>query len=148
MTVLRDTLTIRDDGGGLLVVRASVERRPLTSCDEITLDVVDGDAHGRRTVAQVSLRAEDAAALAEWIRKACGVMTRATPRAALSLAALRKLLDRAEKDSARCAAARAALPAGSSRARVTSANARWMRAAEQRDRLAAQVAELSNPETR
>ena len=50
----------------------------------------------------------------------------------MTLKHLRKLLARAEKDSARCAAARAALPPGSSRARVTSANAKWMRAAEAR----------------
>ena len=73
MTVLSDTLTIRDDGGGMLVARGSVEQRPLTSCNEVVLDVVDGDAHGRRCVAQVSLRVEDALALAEWIRKACEV---------------------------------------------------------------------------
>jgi hypothetical protein len=41
--------------------------------------------------------------------------------------------------SEKAAAARAALPPGSTRARVTSANARWMRAAEARDRRAAEV---------
>jgi len=35
--------------------------------------------------------------------------------------------------------ARAALPPGSTRARVTTANARWARAAEERDRVAAQL---------
>ena len=48
----------------------------------------------------------------------------------------------AEVKSARLAEARAALPAGSSRARVTSANARWMRAAEHRDRLRAELEAL------
>lgn len=37
--------------------------------------------------------------------------------------------------SAKASAAREALPAGSSRAKVTTANARWARAAEERDRL-------------
>lgn len=41
----------------------------------------------------------------------------------------------AEKASARAADARAALPIGASRARVTTANARWRSAAEERDRL-------------
>lgn len=52
---------------------------------------------------------------------------------------LRKALDRAQKASAKAAMARLALPAGSSRARVTTANARWARAAEHRDRLARQL---------
>ncbi len=51
-------------------------------------------------------------------------------------------LARAQKASERASAARAALPPGSSRARVTTANARWMRAAEHRDRLLAQVEAL------
>jgi hypothetical protein len=46
------------------------------------------------------------------------------------------------RKSARFADARAALPAGSSRARVTSANARWARAAEERDRIARQLDQL------
>lgn len=37
------------------------------------------------------------------------------------------------RESERAAAARAALPAGSSRARATTANARWARKAEARD---------------
>lgn len=37
------------------------------------------------------------------------------------------------KSAAKAAEARSKLPAGSSRARVTSANARWARAAEARD---------------
>jgi hypothetical protein len=47
---------------------------------------------------------------------------------------LAKALRLAQKASDRAAAARAALPPGSSRAKVTTANARWMRAAEERDR--------------
>ena len=42
---------------------------------------------------------------------------------------------RAHAESQRAADARAALPIGSTRARVTTANARWARAAEERDRL-------------
>lgn len=38
------------------------------------------------------------------------------------------------KKSAKAAEARSALPPGSSRAKVTTANARWMGAAEARDR--------------
>lgn len=53
----------------------------------------------------------------------------------------RKLRD-AQKKSTKAAEVRAALPAGSSRARVTTANARWMRAAEHRDLLQARRAEL------
>lgn len=41
--------------------------------------------------------------------------------------------------SARAVEVRSSLPPGSTRARVTTANARWMRAAEERDRLAAQL---------
>lgn len=40
----------------------------------------------------------------------------------------------AQGASLRAAEARGALEAGSSRARITSANAKWMRAAEHRDR--------------
>jgi hypothetical protein len=54
---------------------------------------------------------------------------------AARLKALRRDLARSEAKSARLCAARAALPPGSSRARVTTANARWARAAEERDRL-------------
>lgn len=46
--------------------------------------------------------------------------------------------------SERAADARANLPPGSSRAKITTANARWMSAAEERDRLAA----LLTPEDR
>lgn len=42
-------------------------------------------------------------------------------------------LVRAERASVKASEARAALPPGSTRARVTSANARWSRAAEHRD---------------
>lgn len=45
-----------------------------------------------------------------------------------------RALARAEQKSQQLAERRAALPPGSSRARVTSANARWARAAEHRDR--------------
>ncbi len=50
-----------------------------------------------------------------------------TPNVRAYLAAVRA--------SQRAADARAALPIGSSRAKVTTANARWTRAAEERDRL-------------
>jgi hypothetical protein len=52
---------------------------------------------------------------------------------------LRREVARLEKQSAKHAAARAALPAGSSRARVTTANARWGRSAEARDCVRAQL---------
>jgi hypothetical protein len=58
-----------------------------------------------------------------------------------TIAALRKELARLEKQSAKHAAARAALPAGSSRARVTTANARWARSAEARARAARALAD-------
>ena len=45
----------------------------------------------------------------------------------------------AYRASVKAAKARADLPAGSSRARVTTANARWKSAAEERDRLEAYV---------
>lgn len=58
-----------------------------------------------------------------------------------------KLIRRLERDlaqaqakSTRAAERRRSLPAGSSRARVTSANAAWMRAAEYRDLCAARLA--------
>lgn len=54
---------------------------------------------------------------------------------------LERELERAQKASAKASEARFALPAGSSRSRVTTANAKWMRAAEHRDRIAAQLAE-------
>lgn len=52
-----------------------------------------------------------------------------------SIAQIRRELAAAEKRSHAMAKARAALPAGSSRARVTTINARWMSAAEHRNRL-------------
>ena len=51
------------------------------------------------------------------------------------LNALRRDLERANAKSIRLCQARADLPPGTSRARVTTANARWARAAEERDRL-------------
>lgn len=52
--------------------------------------------------------------------------------------AIRRFLD-AELASRKAADARMALPPGSTRARVTSANARWMSCAEERDRAAADL---------
>lgn len=49
-------------------------------------------------------------------------------------------LAEAQAKSTRAAERRAALPAGSPRSRVTSANAAWMRAAEFRDLCAARLA--------
>ncbi len=51
-------------------------------------------------------------------------------------------LKAAERASEKACAARAALPPGSSRARVTTANARWMRAAEYRDLVQARLAAI------
>lgn len=59
-----------------------------------------------------------------------------------TLCDLRRQLKLANAASLKAATARANLPAGSSRARVTSANAKWARKAEERDRLLAAVAEL------
>jgi len=56
------------------------------------------------------------------------------------LTVLRRRLSAAQRASEKASARRRSLPVGSSRARVTTANARWMRAAEARDRLAAAVA--------
>lgn len=58
------------------------------------------------------------------------------------LARLRRDLARAQAASTRAMDARAALPPGSSRARVTTANARWARAAEHRDRIQEQIDRL------
>ena len=58
-----------------------------------------------------------------------------TAYVALGAPRLRRLLARAQARCDSCSAARAALPPGSSRARVTTANARWARAAEERDRI-------------
>lgn len=50
---------------------------------------------------------------------------------------LRRELERLEKKVQAASEARRRLPAGSSRARVTTANARWARACEARDRVMA-----------
>lgn len=55
---------------------------------------------------------------------------------------LRKELKKAQAKSLKCAAARHRLPIGSSRARVTTANARWASAAEERDKLQEKVERL------
>lgn len=55
---------------------------------------------------------------------------------------LRKELASLEAKSAKLAAARASLPPGSTRARVTTANARWARAAEARETIRRHIAEL------
>lgn len=65
-----------------------------------------------------------------------------TPGESAEIRKLRVELARAERDSQKATEARASLPPGSSRARVTTANARWMRKAEHRDRLARQLGEL------
>ena len=54
---------------------------------------------------------------------------------------LARELARAEAASAKAAEARSRLPPGSSRARVTTANARWARAAEHRDDVARRLTE-------
>lgn len=59
---------------------------------------------------------------------------------------LRRALEKAEKASAKACSARAALPPGSSRARVTKANARWAIAAEYRDMLLRQLREVEETE--
>lgn len=51
-----------------------------------------------------------------------------------SIPTLVRALVAAQARSTKTSEARLALPAGSSRARVTTANARWMRASEDRDR--------------
>lgn len=51
-----------------------------------------------------------------------------------------RVLIAAQKASTKASEVRAALPAGSSRAKVTTANARWMRAAEHRDGCAVALA--------
>lgn len=61
---------------------------------------------------------------------------------AKALKAAKALLATMQKKCDRLTEARFALPPGSSRARVTTANARWSRAAEARDRLAGLVREL------
>lgn len=61
-------------------------------------------------------------------------MTTTTLSAERMLRELARRLESAERAAIKTAVARAALPAGSSRARVTTANARWTRAAEHRGR--------------
>lgn len=58
-------------------------------------------------------------------------------------AALRRALAKANAESQRWAEKRATLPAGSSRAKVTTANARWMSACESRDRVAQRLFNLT-----
>ena len=61
-------------------------------------------------------------------------MTTTTLSAARMLRELARRLESAERAAIKTAVARAALPAGSSRARVTTANARWASCCEERDR--------------
>jgi hypothetical protein len=58
-----------------------------------------------------------------------------------ALIALLRELCRAEAQVAKTSAARRDLPAGSSRPRVTTANARWMTACEHRDRILRMLSE-------
>lgn len=53
----------------------------------------------------------------------------------VALVTLRADLAKAQAKSTRAMGVRGRLPAGSTRARVTTANARWMAAAEERDRI-------------
>ena len=53
-----------------------------------------------------------------------------------------KEYETAKRRAAKAAEARASLPPGSSRARFTSANARWATETEHRDRLAAKLREM------
>lgn len=57
--------------------------------------------------------------------------------------ALRRALAKANAESQRWAEKRSTLPAGSSRAKVTTANARWMSACEVRDRVAQRLFNLT-----
>lgn len=59
-------------------------------------------------------------------------------------AQLRRDLAKAEKRSATLMERRASLSPGSTRARVTTANARWARAAEHRDLIWSQLRELED----
>lgn len=59
-------------------------------------------------------------------------------------AKLAKELGEAEKKVQRTSERRRALPAGSPRSRVTTANARWATACEHRDRLLAQLREVAS----
>ena len=65
--------------------------------------------------------------------------TSATLSAARMLRTLARDLEAAELAMLKASAARAALPAGSSRAKVTTANARWSTKCEQRDRVEARL---------
>jgi hypothetical protein len=56
-----------------------------------------------------------------------------------SIPDLQRALKSASEKSRRLCLARAELPPGSSRARVTTANARWKSAAEERERLEAEL---------
>lgn len=60
---------------------------------------------------------------------------------------LKKELDKAQAKSMKAAAARHALTPGSSRARVTTANARWASAAEARDKLQEQIEKMEAKES-
>lgn len=60
---------------------------------------------------------------------------------------LRRELARLEWDSERAMIARAKLPSGSSRARVTTANARWSQCAEARERVRARIESMATEET-
>lgn len=57
-----------------------------------------------------------------------------------TIAQLEREFARAETASLKASEARSRLPAGSSRARVTTANARWARKAEERDRILGELA--------
>lgn len=65
----------------------------------------------------------------------------------LEVTALRKELARAKADSARLCERRASMPPGSSRARVTTLNAKWARVAEYRDLLLARLEELTSKDS-
>lgn len=59
---------------------------------------------------------------------------------------LEKALKAAEAKSKKLSEARMRLPAGTSRAQVTTANARWARAAEERERLQQAMTEMDRQE--
>lgn len=58
------------------------------------------------------------------------------------LTRLQKLFRKSHADCLRLAGIRGNLGPDSSRARITTANARWARAAEERDRIAAKILDL------
>ena len=68
-------------------------------------------------------------------------MSAARPRSQVA-----RELAAAQRASLKASEARMAHPVGSSRARVTSLNAKWMRAAEHRDRLERELAEIDAAE--